>query len=124
MLSAASFEGLFFHHGGVVIDANERLSEMIGFSHDELVGMNVASVCVAPEDLPEVQRRLAAGIEGEYVVSAIRKDGTRFRAAVLSKQGRLGERPVRVVATRDVTEREQMLALLRESEARFRDLAD
>src|SRR5678815_5125916 len=39
MLSAASFEGLFFHHGGVVIDANERLSEMIGFSHDELVGI-------------------------------------------------------------------------------------
>jgi PAS domain S-box-containing protein len=124
MLAAASFEGLFFHHGGVVIDANDRLSEMLGYSHDEIVGMDVPRVAVAPEDLPEVQRRLANGIEGEYVVTAIRKDGTRFRAAVLSQQGRLGERPVRVVATRDVTERERTTALLREGEARFRDLAE
>jgi PAS domain S-box-containing protein len=124
MLAGASFEGLFFHHGGTVIDANDRLSEMLGFTHAELVGMDIPRVCVAPEDLPEVGRRLAGGIEGDYVVTAIRKDGTRFRAEVLSKQGRLGEKPVRVVATRDVTQREQTMALLRESEARFRDLAD
>jgi PAS domain S-box-containing protein len=40
-----------------------------------------------------------------------------------AKQGKLGERPVRVVAVRDVTERERASALLRESEAQLRDLA-
>jgi PAS domain-containing protein len=46
-----------------------------------------------------------------------------FRAELLAKQGKLGERSVRVVAVRDVTERERASASLRESEARLRDLA-
>src|SRR5262249_34427721 len=120
----ASFEGLFVHVDGVVIDTNDRLCEMLGYSRSEIIGMDIPRLGVAPEDLPEVYRRLANRIAGDYGVTAIRKDGTRFRAELPSKQGHLGERPVRVVAVRDVTERERTNALLRESEARFRDLTD
>jgi PAS domain S-box-containing protein len=56
-------------------------------------------------------------------VTLVRKDGSRFRAELQTKQGRLGARPLRVVAVRDVTERERTNALLRESEARLRELA-
>src|SRR5690606_14107952 len=35
-----------------------------------------------------------------------------------------GDEPIRVVAVRDVTERERMLSLLRDSEAQLRDLVD
>jgi PAS domain S-box-containing protein len=78
---------------------------------------------VAPEDLPAVVERIASQYEGAYVITAIRKDGTRFRAEIQAKQGHIGDRPVRVAAFRDVTERERTHALLRESEQRFRDLA-
>jgi two-component system, cell cycle sensor histidine kinase and response regulator CckA len=57
------------------------------------------------------------------VITGIRKDGSRFRAELAAKQGHLGERPVRVVAVRDVTERERIDLLLRESEMRLRELA-
>jgi PAS domain S-box-containing protein len=124
MLSSASFEGLLMHVDGVVIDVNERLCEMHGYSRAEMLGAGTLDRCVAPEDVPEVRRRQAEGLEGAYVATGIRKDGSRFRAEVQSKHERLGDRWVRVVAVRDVTERERMTRLLREGEARFRELTD
>jgi two-component system, cell cycle sensor histidine kinase and response regulator CckA len=124
MLSAASFEGLMIHVDGVIIDANQRLAEMLGYPPAEVLGPNTMRRCVAPEDLPEVLARLAGRQEGEYVITGVRRDGSRFRAELQTKQGRLGNRPVRVVAVRDVTERERTHELLRESETRLRDLAE
>jgi PAS domain S-box-containing protein len=123
MLSSASFEGILVHVGGDVIAANQRACEILGYGPDEILGPETVRSCVAPEDRPTVERNMASQFEGEYVVGGIRKDGSRFRAELGSKQGRIGDRPVRVVAVRDVTERERTLALLQESERRFRDLA-
>ena len=124
LLSSASFEGLFFHVDGVVFDVNQRLLEITGYEREELLGDQLLQRCVAPEDWPEVLRRAGNRIEGEYVVTGIRKDGSRFPVELQSKQGMiLGNRPVRVVAVRDVSERERTQALLRESEARLGDLA-
>jgi two-component system, cell cycle sensor histidine kinase and response regulator CckA len=123
MLSEASFEGIMINVDGVIIDANQRLADMLGFEPNEVLGPATLERCVAPEDLPGVRERMRERIEGDYVITGIRKDGSRFRAEILSKQGRLGSRPVRVSAVRDVTERERTHALVRESEARLRELA-
>jgi PAS domain S-box-containing protein len=124
LLSSASFEGILVHEGGNVIDANERISELTGLPMSEILGPGAVSSCVAPEDRAEVMRRMAERTEGEYVITGVRKDGSRFRAELQSKQGRIGDRPVRVVAVRDVTERERTSALLIESERRFRAVAE
>jgi two-component system, cell cycle sensor histidine kinase and response regulator CckA len=124
LLSAASFEGLLIHADGKVIDINDRLCEMHGYTRDELLGGDILRMCVAPEDVPGVLAHFRQGFQGEYIVTGVRKDGSRFRSEVFSKQGWLGQRPVRIGAIRDVTERERTQALLRESEARFRELAD
>jgi PAS domain S-box-containing protein len=125
LLSSASFEGLLIHADGKIIDINDRLCEMHGYERQELLNSgDILRKCVAPEDVPGVLAHMRGGFQGEYVVTGVRKDGSRFRSEVLSKQGRLGQRPVRIGAIRDVTERERTHALLRESEARFRELAD
>ncbi|HXJ23476.1 MAG TPA: response regulator [Polyangia bacterium] len=124
LLSSASFEGLLIHSEGKVIDVNDRLCEMHGYDRQELLSGDILRMCVAPEDVPGVLDHMRKGFQGEYVVTGVRKDGSRFRSEVLSKQGRIGERPVRIGAIRDVTERERTHALLRESEARFRELTD
>ncbi len=124
MMSAASFEGIFVHVNGVVIDVNQRVVELSGYEHAELLGPGAMEKCVVPEDFPKVRERIASRYEGAYVITALHKDGTRFPVELQSKQGKLGDRPVRVVAVRDVTERERTLALLHESEARLRDLAE
>ena len=123
MLSSASFEGLFVHVDGMVIDSNQRLSEISGFDQRELLGAETIKRCVVPEDLPEVFRRIENRYEGAYVVTGLTRDGRKFPVELQSKQGRLGEKPVRVVAVRDVSERERTLALLHESERRLRELA-
>jgi two-component system, cell cycle sensor histidine kinase and response regulator CckA len=123
MLSAASFEGILVHADGVVIDVNRRFAEMMGYERADILGQNTTRRFVVPEDLPDVLARMQSGYEGAYVITGIRQGGARFRAELQSKQGHLGDRPVRVVAVRDVTERERTLALLLESEARLRDLA-
>jgi PAS domain S-box-containing protein len=120
MLWAASFEGLIFHADGVSVDANQKFCELVGYTREEIPGFDTFSF-IAPEDQPEARRRVANRIEGAYVVTGVRKNGTRFRAELLTKEGRLGDRAVRIVAVRDVTERERTNALLRESEARLRD---
>jgi len=124
MLSAASFEGIVIHaDGGVVIEANQRMAEIMAYDHAELLGRETILRCIAAEDVPIVLDRLRGGVEGAYLITGVRKDGSRFPAEILSKQGKLGDRPVRVVAVRDVTERERASTLLRESEARLRELA-
>jgi len=122
MLSAASFEGILVHVDHVVIDVNQRLCDMLGYQRDELLGPGTLRKCVVPEDVPGVLERVANQYEGAYTLTAMRKDGSRFPAELLSKQGHIGARPVRVAAVRDVTERERTNALLRESERRFRDM--
>jgi two-component system, cell cycle sensor histidine kinase and response regulator CckA len=124
MLSSASFEGVMIHVDGRVIDANQRFSEMFGYEPGELFGDTAFERWVAPEDHAMARERIARRMEGAYLITGLRKDGSRFIAEVLSKQGRLGENPVRVVALRDVTERERTQALLRESEVRLRHLVE
>jgi len=124
MLSSASFEGILVHEDGVVIDVNARLGELLRADPRDLLGPETMPTAVAPEDLPGVLERVASGYEGPYVITGIRRDGSRFRAEFLSKQGKLGDRPVRIAAVRDVSERERTLELLRESEKRFKDLTE
>jgi PAS domain S-box-containing protein len=102
MLSAASFEGILVHVDGNVIDANRRLCEMLGYELEEVLGPRTLRRCVAPEDLTAVQQRMASHYEGAYVITGVRKDGSRFRAELQSKQGQIGRRPVRFAAVRDV----------------------
>ncbi|HEY6079070.1 MAG TPA: PAS domain S-box protein [Polyangiaceae bacterium] len=123
MLSAASFDGILIHVDGVVIEANQRITEMSGWSREEMLGPHSMMRTAAPEDLAGIVERVRSGYEGSYQITAVRKDGTRFPAELHTKQSRLGDRPVRVAAVRDISERERTLSLLRESEQHLHDLA-
>src|SRR5690606_2778692 len=79
MLSSASFEGIMIHVDGNIIDANKRLAELLGCEYEEVFGNWSIRNCVAPEDLADVHQRMASGYEGAYVITGVRKDGTRFR---------------------------------------------
>jgi PAS domain S-box-containing protein len=123
LLSSASFEGILVHVDGVVIDANQRLAEMLRCKVEDLLGPGTIARTTAPEDLEAQRERVRNAYEGVYTITALRADGSRFRAELQSKHGRLGDRPVRIAAVRDVTESERTLQLLRESEKHLRDLA-
>ena len=121
---AASFDAILVHDQGVALDCNPRLVELFGYSREEVLEPGHVARVVAPEELAVVIERIRQGLEGEFLVTCIHKDGRRIRAEFRARQTQLGDRPVRVVALRDVTDRERAAELIRESEARMRTLLE
>ena len=124
MLSEASFEAIIIHVDGVVIESNRRFRELVGYGPNEPMPEDAMQRHVAPEDIADAVARIRNRVEGEFLLSIVRKDGRRIRAEFCTKQTRLGDRPVRVVALRDVTDRERTAELLRESETRLRRILE
>jgi PAS domain S-box-containing protein len=122
LMSSASFEGILVHVDGTVIAFNKRLTEIFGCSPEDLEGPRAITKFIAPASLAITVQRFRERSEGTFVTNGVRKDGTAFIAEVSTRQGTLGERPVRFVALRDVTERERSHEQLRQSEESLREL--
>lgn len=122
MLSQGGFEGLFVHRDGVIVEVNDRLTEILRAPRERLLGTALWRRCVAPADLTLVQKRMAEQLEGTYVISAVRFDGSPFWAELSVKTLKSSEPPLRLVGVRDVTESEQTRRSIEESEERLRQL--
>ncbi len=120
-LSDASFEAIFFSDKGVCIDQNKTAERIFGYSDSEAVGRH-GTEWIVPEDRELVRQHMMSGYEKPYQVTALRKDGTTFPAEIQGRMYRYQDRPVRVTALRDITERKKAEQALRESEERFRRL--
>ena len=122
-LSEASFEGIFFSEKGICIDQNQAVERMFGYTRAEAVGRH-GTEWIVPEDREQVKNNMVSGYEKPYEVTALRKDGTTFPAEIQARMLEYKGRTIRVTALRDITERKQAEEALRESEERFRTMAD
>ena len=97
---------------------------------DELLGHLVTDFVVAPEDRERALTNFTLKLQGvvfgpnEYV--GLRKDGSTLDIEVISDFIRgVDEQPIRIVfVIRDITERKKAVESLRESEEKFRSLAE
>lgn len=113
----ASFEGLFLHESGEILDVNPATTAMFGYESKETVGKNLLEF-VAVEFREIVMQQMAAGHEGPYEIAVIAKDKTKIPVEVRAKTVRLHGKPVRVVGLRDITDRKRAENALIESENR------
>lgn len=121
-LSEASFEGVMLSQKGLIQDCNEQLAAILGYTRSELLGRKVLDFI--PHDWRErVGRAIHEGRESSFEHEVLCKDGIR---RVVETHGRSPYGPwgLRLTAIRDVTARKQAEAALRESELRFRQLAE
>ncbi|MCK4502537.1 MAG: PAS domain S-box protein [Desulfuromonadales bacterium] len=105
-LQDASFGGVAIHAMGSILDCNQALSEITGFSRTELINMDGFKL-IAPASLALVLRNVKSGYEQSYEVEGVRKDGSVYPLALRGKNIFLGGRQVRVMEFRDITERKQ-----------------
>jgi PAS domain S-box-containing protein len=117
--ASGTFEGIAFSRNGRFIDANEQLLAMLGYTRDELLGMEVTRT-FPPEEQASILTRIKSGIESNFEARMIRKDG---RHLIVDGHGQtvfIGGEETRITAIRDMTLVRQTEAFLQESEARFR----
>ena len=107
----ATFEGLFIHDHGVILDANQASATMIGYEMEDLVGRNVGELVTEASKVKLV--KLFEALEKEpdatrgFELVARRPDGTSFDIEVLAKPFVWKRRLVRLVAFRDITDRKR-----------------
>ncbi len=114
-------------HSGEILEANNQTAFLLGKSRDEIVGRGYLEL-FPPENQEtcrEVFEKLDlmhGGMPNEFEV--LRKDGKRVPVELTSKRMSLMDRDVVQGLFRDITWRRKSEKDLRESEERFRELAE
>jgi PAS domain S-box-containing protein len=122
-LAGATFEGVALSASGRLVDANEQLARILGYELSEIIGMSVGDF-FAPEDSERVLANVRAGRDSVVEHEVVCKDGTRRKVEAHGRTIIYQGQPVRITAVRDITERKQAEQALRESEERFRTMAE
>lgn len=105
-LHNASFGGISIHDRGIIQDCNQGLSDMTGFAHDELVGMNGLEL-IAPKWREQVLRNIMNGVEQSYDIEGLRRDGATYHLRIQGKNIPYHGKSVQVTEFRDITEHKQ-----------------
>ena len=111
---------------GCILDVNAIVLDGLGYSKDELVGQSVLKVH-PPDRHAEAAAIIAdmvAGTTGSCPVPLMTKDGTAVPVETIVTPGSWDGREVFFGVSRDITERKRAEDALRQSEERYRLLAD
>jgi len=118
-LHDASFGGIAIHDKGRILDCNQGLSNITGFSHNELVGMD-GLLLIAKNYRKQVLDKILAEYEKSYEVKGIRKNGEEYPLRIEGKMIPYKGEKVRVTEFRDITEIKKAEQVLKQSEENFR----
>lgn len=122
-LSDASFEGILITENSKIIDANQTMLDMVGYSKEEVIEMSIIDF-VVPEMQQDVLDRILSNFEGSYETLALKKDGVAIPIEVHGRMFFYQNRMVRVAAIRNLSERKKAQDLLEESQKSFNSLTD
>lgn len=106
-LHEASFGGIFIHDQGIVLDCNQGLSEITGYTFDELIGMDALNTLIAPDWRETVLQNIKSGFSEPYEVEGVRNDGSTYPLYVQGRDLPHEGRIIRAVEYRDITELKQ-----------------
>ena len=123
-LSQASFEGIVIRDQSQILEINQTLTEMLGYTSTEIVGKALAKYVEFPSQLlanASPQTMWEDSTVNQAV--AIRKDGSRFPIETQSRKFVYKDQEVRVNTIRDITLRKQTEDQLLQYTQRIQTLA-
>lgn len=127
-LIETAIDGIAIVQDGMLKLINDSFVRMLGYSAEELIGAEFGKV-VPPEKVEELidifTKRIAGGyVPQPYETMLLKKDGERLdvevNAALVQYEGRRAD----IAFVRDITERKRAEEVLRDSERRYRLLAE
>jgi PAS domain S-box-containing protein len=117
---------------GLITDWNDQAETIFGWSHQEAIGQPMATIIIPPQYRAAHERGLkhflATG-EGPMLhkrieLTALHRDGHEFPVELSISPLQLGEYTIFSAFVRDITKRKQAEASLRDSEARYKAIAN
>lgn len=123
-LSNLTFEGIFIHKNGEIIDANESVSKIIGYPQNEIIGKNIFQLFIVPKYHALVREKLSKQVVSPYEVEIKKKNGAIIPVEIEARKILIKGEEFRVAAIRNISQRKQAEETLRASEEKFRLLAE
>ena len=120
-----TYDGLILYekNSGEIIEANIRLIHKLKYKQDNVIGKNVYQF-VIPDQQDIIKERLTEDLPNVYEVTLLDKDGQSYDFEVCSRSCYYHGRKVKIAAICDISYRKQYEKTLRESEEKFRSLAE
>jgi len=116
-------DAIFIHDAatGAIVDVNRRMCDMYGMTHDEAHRITISDISsnVHPYTMAEARQWLQMAASGQPVMfewHARHKDGHLFWVEVSMRTATIGSKDRILVSVRDITERKQLEAQLRQSQ--------
>ena len=120
-LSETTFGAIAIHKNGKLIDGNQKLIDLFGYTleeHRQFKGLDA----FAPQSRKLIKKNMALKDTGPYEALGLKKDGTIFPIEIHAREIQLDGEPVRIGAIKDLTRRKEMERQLSESEKKYREL--
>jgi PAS domain S-box-containing protein len=112
---------------GEIVDANQSMIDLFGYSREEIIGLNARKTYVYPEDRKKFQQEVEReGYVRDYEIKLRKKDGTEMVCLLTATVRRADEGNVVGYQgiLRDITEHKQVLNELHTEKQRFQTLSE
>jgi len=124
MLSLA-YDGIILYekNSGIIIEANIRLIHKLKYRRSDIIGKSVTQF-VIPDQQDNIRNRLTEELPDVYETFIIDSEGQPFDVEICSRSCLYQGRKIKMAAVCDISYRKQYEKTLRESEEKFRSLAE
>ncbi|WP_339886751.1 ATP-binding protein [uncultured Flavobacterium sp.] len=102
-LHNASFGGIAIHDKGMILECNQGLSDITGYSINELIGMDGLKL-IAEKSRKQVMQNILSGYEKPYEEYGLRKNGEEYPIRLEARNIPYKEKTARSVEFRDITD--------------------
>ncbi|MGM0419287.1 MAG: PAS domain-containing hybrid sensor histidine kinase/response regulator, partial [Thermodesulfobacteriota bacterium] len=123
ILVNASFGGIGIHEKGKIIDCNQGLADITGYSIAELIGMNGLKL-IAPESVEMVKNKIKSDYSGVYDAWGVRKNGSIYPVEIRGKNIPYYGKNLRVTEFRDISLRKEKEQKLKDNEESIRAIVN
>jgi len=118
-LHNASFGGITIHDKGIILECNQGLAEISGYSIDELIGMNGLQL-ISEKTRGMVLQNILDGYEKPYEAIGLRKNNEEYPLRLEARNIPYKGKNLRVVEFRDITEQKRQEEETNQLEAQLR----
>jgi PAS domain S-box-containing protein len=106
-LHNASFGGIAIHDQGIILECNQGLVDLTGYSAAELTGGMNGLLLIAEASRSDVLSKIQSGYEKPYEAMGLRKNGEEYPIRLEGRNINYKGRAVRTVEFRDMTEQKR-----------------